>query len=49
MLTITVPGIEHFDESTQEFVTVGDVVLELEHSLVSAVKMGVNLRKAFLG
>jgi hypothetical protein len=38
MLTITVPGQEFYDESTGEFFTKGDVVLHLEHSLVSLSK-----------
>lgn len=51
MLTITLHSTELWDEATESFQKDpnGDVVLELEHSLVSLSKWESKFEKAFLG
>jgi hypothetical protein len=49
VLIIVVSGVEMFNDATQEFITEGDVVLELEHSLVSLSKWESRHEKPFLG
>ena len=49
MLTITIPGIDDWDEKTERFVTrVGEQTLRLEHSLVSLSKWESKWHKSFL-
>lgn len=48
MLEITIPGLEYFNEETNEFTYYDDVTIELEHSLVSISKWESNWCKPFL-
>lgn len=48
MLQITIPSTELWDENKQEFVTIKEQVLQLEHSLVSVSKWEAKWCKVFL-
>ena len=48
MLEITIPEIELFDNVKQEFVTIEEQTLQLEHSLVSISKWESKWHKLFL-
>lgn len=48
MLSITIKAVELFDETSQEFITTEDVILQLEHSLVSLSKWEGIWEKPFL-
>lgn len=49
MLTITIGATSSFDDEKQEFVEIGGVELQLEHSLVSLSKWESEFEKPFLG
>jgi hypothetical protein len=48
MLKLIVLGSEHFNEATETFETVGDIEIELEHSLISLSKWESKYQKPFL-
>lgn len=48
MLKILVKGTEFFDDQSQEFKSIGDFSIELEHSLVSLSKWEATFEKPFL-
>ena len=49
MLQIKIPGKEAWDEKNQEFISVPDTVLSLEHSLISISKWESKWHIPFLG
>ena len=48
MLEITIPGTEEWDENKEEFITIKETTLRLEHSLVSLSKWESRWGKPFL-
>lgn len=49
MLRITIPGIEFFNNQTQEFIRTDDTTVTLEHSLLALAKWESKWNKPFLG
>ena len=48
MLQLVIPGEEFFDDTAQEFITHGDEILQLEHSLTAVSKWESIFGKPFL-
>lgn len=48
MLEITIPGLEYYNEETNEFTYYDDITIQLEHSLVSISKWESKWCKSFL-
>lgn len=48
MLTVTIPGFELFDSQKNEFITIPDQELTLEHSLLSISKWEAKWKKSFI-
>ena len=48
MLQVTIPYTEFYDENAEEFISVKEQTLQLEHSLVSISKWESKWKKAFL-
>jgi hypothetical protein len=49
MLKITIPSVDFWDEKKQEFISEPEVILELEHSLVSLSKWESKFEKPMMG
>lgn len=48
MLRVFIPGMEFWDERTEEFIETKPVALQLEHSLVALSKWEAKWKKPFL-
>lgn len=48
-IKVTVPSVELFDAKEQKFFMADEVVLEMEHSLISLSKWEAQFKKPFLG
>lgn len=48
-IMVTIPSVELFDAKEQQFLMAEEVVLEMEHSLVSLSKWEARFKKPFLG